>query len=51
MDKKQLLRNIDISNLPEEDKLALRQLLKQKRYDEYIKFIVKIIGLGSVFGD
>jgi hypothetical protein len=51
MEKEQLLKNIDASNLPENDKLALRQLLKQKRYDEYIKLIVKIIGLGSVFWD
>jgi len=51
MNKEHLLRNIDTSNLSEEDKSALRQYLKQNRYDEYIKLIIKILGLGSVFWD
>ncbi len=51
MNKKQLLKNIETSNLSADDKQVLTKLIKQNRFDEYIKLIVKILGLGSVFWD
>ncbi len=51
MKKKQLLKNIEKSNLSADDKRFLTKLIKQNRFDEYIKLIVKILGLGSVFWD
>lgn len=51
MKKKQLLKNIETSNLSADDKQVLTKLIKQNRFDEYIKLIVKILGLGSVFWD
>ena len=51
MKTEQLIKNIEISNLPEEDKRVLKNLLKQNRFDEYLKLLFKLIGLGSVFWD
>ena len=51
MKTEQLIKNIETSNLPEEDKRVLINLLKQNRFDEYLKLLFKLIGLGSVFCD
>ena len=51
MKTEQLIKNIETSNLPEEDKRVLINLLKQNRFDEYLKLLFKLIGLGSVFLD
>ncbi len=51
MKTEQLIKNIETSNLPEEDKRVLINLLKQNRFDEYLKLFFKLIGLGSVFWD
>ena len=51
MKTEQLIKNTETSNLPEEDKRVLKNLLKQNRFDEYLKLLFKLIGLGSVFGD
>ena len=51
MKTEQLVKNIETSNLPEEDKRLLINLLKQNRFDEYLKLFFKLIGLGSVFWD
>ena len=51
MDKEKLIRNIEASNLSQEDKQLLIGLLKQNRINDYIKLIIKLIGLGSVFWD
>ena len=51
MKTEQLIKNIETSNLPEEDKRVLINLLKQNRFDEYLKLLFKLIGLGSVFWD
>lgn len=46
-----LISNIEASNLPKEDKEELIKLLKQNRLNEYIKLIIKLMGVGSVFWD
>lgn len=46
-----LISNIETSNLSKEDKEELIKLLKQNRLNEYIKLIIKLIGVGSVFWD
>ena len=52
MDKiKKIIRNIKSSNLPDKDKQVLIKLLKQNRFDEYLKLFFKLVGLGSVFWD
>lgn len=51
MKTEQLVKNIETGNLPEEDKRLLINLLKQNRFDEYLKLFFKLIGLGSVFWD
>ena len=51
MKTEQLIKNIESSNLPEEDKRMLKNLLKQNRFDEYLKLLFKLIGLGSVIWD
>ena len=51
MNTEQLIKNIETSNLPEDDKHVLKTLLKQNRFDEYLKLLFKLIGLGSVFWD
>ena len=51
MKTEQLIKNIETSNLPEEDKRVLINLLKQNRFDEYLKLFFKLVGLGSVFWD
>ena len=51
MNKERLKSNIEASNLSKEDKEELVKLLKQNRLNEYIKLIIKIMGVGSVFWD
>ena len=51
MNIERLIKAIEVSNLPEEDKRMLKNLLKQNRFDEYLKLLFKLIGLGSVFWD
>ena len=51
MNKERLKSNIEASNLSKEDKEELIKLLKQNRLNEYIKLIIKLIGVGSVFWD
>ena len=51
MNKDKLISNIEASNLSKEDKEKLIKLLKQNRINEYIKLIIKLMGLGSVFWD
>lgn len=51
MNKERLISNIEASNLSKEDKEELIKLLKQNRLNEYIKLIIKLIGVGSVFWD
>ena len=51
MKTEQLIKNIETSNLPEGDKRVLKTLLKQNRFDEYLKLLFKLIGLSSVFWD
>ena len=46
-----LISNIEASNLSKEDKELLIKLLKQNRLNEYIKLIIKLMGVGSVFWD
>ena len=46
-----LTSNIEASNLSKEDKELLIKLLKQNRLNEYIKLIIKLMGVGSVFWD
>ena len=49
MNKERLISNIEASNLSKEDKEELIKLLKQNRLNEYIKLIIKLMGVGSVF--
>lgn len=51
MNKNKLISNIEASNLSKEDKEKLIKLLKQNRINEFIKLIIKLMGLGSVFWD
>jgi hypothetical protein len=51
MKKERLISNIEASNLSKEDKEELIRLLKQDRLNEYIKLIIKLMGVGSVFWD
>ena len=51
MNVHKLISNIEASNLPKEDKMTLIKLLKQNRLNEYIKLIIKLMGVGSVFWD
>ena len=53
MNKERLISNIEASNLSKEDKdkEELIKLLKQNRLNEYIKLIIKLMGVGSVFWD
>lgn len=51
MKKERLISNIEASNLSKEDKEKLIKLLKQDRLNEYIKLIIKLMGVGSVFWD
>jgi hypothetical protein len=51
MKKERLISNIEASNLSKEDKEELIKLLKQNRLNEYIKLIIKLMGVGSVFWD
>jgi len=51
MNKERLKSNIEASNLSKEDKEELVKLLKQNRLNEYIKLIIKLMGVGSVFWD
>jgi len=51
MNKERLISNIEASNLSKEDKEKLIKLLKQNRLNEYIKLIIKLMGVGSVFWD
>lgn len=51
MNKERLISNIEASNLSKEDKEELIKLLKQNRLNEYIKLIIKLVGVGSVFWD
>ena len=51
MNKERLISNIEVSNLSKEDKEELVKLLKQNRLNEYIKLIIKLMGVGSVFWD
>ena len=51
MNIERLIKAIEVSNLPEGDKHTLTKLLKQNRKEEFIKLILKIIGIGSVFWD
>jgi hypothetical protein len=51
MNKERLISNIEASNLSKEDKVELIKLLKQNRLNEYIKLIIKLMGVGSVFWD
>ena len=39
MKTEQLIKNIETSNLPEDDKRVLKTLLKQNRFDEYLKLL------------
>ena len=51
MNKGRLISYIEASNLSKEDKEELIKLLKQNRLNEYIKLIIKLMGVGSVFWD
>lgn len=51
MNKEKLILNIEASNLSKEVKELLIKLLKQNRLNEYIKLIIKLMGVGSVFWD
>lgn len=51
MNIEKLVSHIEASNLPKEDKEELIKLLKQNRLNEYIKLIIKLMGVGSVFWD
>ena len=51
MNKEKLISHIEASNLSKEDKELLVKLLKQNRLNEYIKLIIKLMGVGSVFWD
>ena len=51
MNKERLISNMEASNLSKEDKEELIKLLKQNRLNEYIKLIIKLMGVGSVFWD
>ena len=51
MNKEKLISHIKSSNLSKEDKELLIKLLKQNRLDEYVKLIIKLMGVGSVFWD
>lgn len=51
MKKERLISNIEASNLSKEDKEKLIRLLKQDRLNEYIKLIIKLMGVGSMFWD
>ena len=51
MNKERLISDIEASNLSKEDKEELIKLLKQNRLNEYIKLIIKLMGVGSVFWD
>lgn len=51
MNKERLISNIEASNLSKEDKEELIKLLKQNRLNEYIKLIIKLMGVSSVFWD
>jgi hypothetical protein len=51
MNNERLISNIEASNLSKEDKEELIKLLKQNRLNEYIKLIIKLMGVGSVFWD
>ena len=51
MKKERLISNIEASNLSKEDKEELIKLLKQNRLNEYIKLIIKLMGVGSMFWD
>ena len=51
MNKERLISNIEASNLSKEDKEELIKLLKQDRLNEYIKLIIKLMGVCSVFWD
>lgn len=51
MNKERLISNIEASNLSKEDKEELIKLLKQNRLNEYIKLIIKLMGVGCVFWD
>lgn len=51
MNKEKLISNIEASNLSKEDKEELIKLLKQNRLNEYIKLIIKLMGVGSMFWD
>ena len=43
---KQLIKNVEASNLSDEDKKQLVKLLEENRKDEDLKYLFKIIGLG-----
>lgn len=49
MNNEKLIQNIKESNLLEEDKKELIKLLNQNRFDEYIKIILRLLKLGSLF--
>ena len=49
MNIEKLTSHIEASNLSKEDKELLIKLLKQNRLNEYIKLIIKLMGVGSVF--
>ena len=51
MNKERLISNIEASNLSKEDEEEVIRLLKQDRLNEYIKLIIKLMGVGSVFWD
>lgn len=51
MNIEKLTSRIEASNLSKEDKELLIKLLKQNRLNEYIKLIIKLMGVGSVFWD
>ena len=51
MNIEQLIKNIETSNLQEEDKRVLKNLLKKNRFDEYLKLLFKLIGVGSAIWD
>jgi len=51
MNKERLISNIEASNLSKEDKEDLIKLLKQNRLNDYIKLIIKLMGVGSIFWD
>ena len=51
MNKERLISSIEASNLSKEDKEVLIKLLKQNRLNEYIKLIIKLMGVASMFWD